>query len=83
MVAKGLICFDVDRSRITVCKNETVKIYVVGFDKSTVSNQELSRAKKTEGFHIINDRYTRCRKDREKPIYENAYIEMELDEEDK
>ena len=47
-------------------KNEKVKIYVEPFNKKTVSNKELSKAKRLPWFIVINDRYKRTPMGKEK-----------------
>lgn len=81
--AHELECFQIDRSRITVVKNEKLKIYVVPFTKKNVTNTELAAVKAIPGFHIVNDRYTRHKPGREKPATENGYFEFMLEEEDR
>lgn len=58
LIKAGLTCFKVDKDRIGLVGNKSVKVYLVPFSKSTVSNSELAAAKKIENFFTINDRNT-------------------------
>lgn len=81
--AEELECFVVDKKIITIIKNEKVKIYVEPFNKKTVSNKELSKAKRLPWFLVINDRYKRTPMGKEKERFEHAYILLDLEEVDK
>lgn len=80
---KELTCFGVDRERFGVRRNEIVKVHVLPFSKKTVTNHELALLKKVPGCIVENDRYKRYKPGQNKPLFENAYFELELEEADK
>lgn len=80
---KELTCFGVDRERFGVQRNEVVKVFVTPFSKKTVSNHELALLKKIQGCTVVNNRYKRYKPGQNKPLFENAYFELQLEDVDK
>lgn len=78
--AAGLSCFEIDERKITVARDSLVKVYLMPFNKRTVSREQLSMAKKLPEFKVINDRYQKVKKGTMPPIAEHAYIEIEISE---
>lgn len=80
----NLECFLLDKERFSVqisaCK---VNIHLVPFSSKTVTKEKLAKAKLLERFIVINDRYTKPKKGECGVLRENAYILLDLDEEDK
>lgn len=80
---KELTCFGVDRERFGVQRNEIVRVFVLPFSKKTITNHELAALKKIPGCVVVNDRYKRYSPGQNKPLFENAYIELQLEDADK
>lgn len=80
----GLGCFLLDKERFSVqISARKAKIHLIPFSSKTVTKEELSKAKLLDCFIIINDRYTKRKKGECGALRENAYILLDLDEEDK
>lgn len=75
---KKLDCFQIERDRISIVKDIIVKVYVVPFTKKEVSKEELAAVKAIPEFRVINDRYTRRSKGKDKPVKETGYFELRL-----
>lgn len=80
---RGLQCFGIERTRITIVKNESIKVYLKPFTKQEISNAELALIKALPEFYIIHDRHTRIKKGTEKPRTEEGYFLIALEEDDR
>ena len=77
-----LSCFQIDKVQFGIIGNRFAKIILQPFTKKTVNRSQLAHAKTFECVVIVNDRYTRNKGMEAKPLHENAYLKLPLDEED-
>lgn len=83
IVAAGLENIEIDRDRISLVKNESIKVYTKKFTPARVSISELKKLKSIEGFTILNDRYSQTKKGSEKQLYEEGYFTFQLSQSDR
>lgn len=83
LMAAGLECVSIDRTRITVAKNEMVKVYVTPFTKREVNREQLQQLKSIKGYVSIYDRTKKVKAGGEKPLREDGYFLFDLDKADK
>lgn len=75
----GVENVEVDEKFFCIVKKEKVKVHVVKFDKSTVSDKELRRLKAIPNYHSIYDRKMKWDWHKgDEPIFEIGYFEFDV-----
>lgn len=79
LAENDLECLKIDRDRFAYSgKDHIVKIYLLPFNKKTVSREQLARAKTLDKVVIMNDRYSRPKPGTVIPTRENEYIKFDV-----
>lgn len=77
LAAAGLKQIEIDRTAISIIRNEAVKVYTKKFTRQQVSDAELKELKQIDNFTIITDRYSR-KKGSKKTKYEYGFFLLRL-----
>lgn len=78
----GLECMKIDRTKFTYSgRDKEVRVYLLPFNKATVSREKLAHAKALKQVVITNDRYSKAKKGLVVPTRENGYIRFHVEEE--
>ena len=83
LAENDLECLKIDRDRFAYSgKEHIVKIFLLPFNKKTVSREQLARAKEMDNVVITNDRYSRHKPGTVIATRENGYVRFSVNEED-
>lgn len=77
LAAAGLTSVEIDRTAISIVRNEMVKVYTKKFTWQQVSAEELKKLKQIDNFIIVVDRDMKT-KEKEKQLCEYGYFSLRL-----